>query len=262
MNRLDDKIAIVTGGSSGIGLDTARMFAAAGAKVVIADIADGTNIAAEIGGAFIQCDVTDADAVDHMVDATVEKFGRLDLFFNNAGIEMHGSVTDTDRDQHRKLIDVNVNGVYYGLQASIRAMLKNDGPIRGSIVNTASVAGITGVPGMSSYNASKWAVVGLTKNAAVEYGSAGIRVNCVCPGIIRTPMGEAAVRELGGPEVLDAIGKAAHPLGRIGETEDVAKLVTFLLSDDASFISGAAVTVDGAMSAGFNTSPGFEPEQP
>lgn len=259
MNRLDDKIAIVTGGNSGIGLETARTFAAAGAKVVIADITDGTDVAAEIGGAYIACDVTDADAVDRMVDATLKQFGRLDVYFNNAGIEMHGSVIDTDRDKHRKLIDVNVNGVFYGLQASIKAMLKNDGPMRGSIVNTASVAGLTGVPGMSSYNASKWAVVGLTKNAAVEYGPRGIRVNCVCPGIIRTPMGEAAIAELGGPEVLDAIGKAAHPLGRIGETEDVAKLVTFLASDDASFISGAAVTVDGAMSAGFNAAPGWDP---
>jgi dihydroanticapsin dehydrogenase len=139
-------------------------------------------------------------------------------------------------------------------------MVKNEGPIRGAIVNTASVAGLTGVPGMSTYNASKWAVVGLTKNAAVEYGSAGIRVNCVCPGIIRTPMGEAAIRELGGPEVLDQIGAAAHPLGRIGEPEDVAKLVTFLVSDDASFVSGAAVTVDGAMSAGFNAAPGWNPQ--
>ena len=261
MNRLDDKIAIVTGGNSGIGLETARTFARAGAKVVIADISDGSSVAAEIGGAYIECDVTDADAVDRMVDATVKQFGRLDVYFNNAGIEMHGSVTDTDRDQHRRLIDVNVNGVYYGLQAAIRAMLENDGPMRGSIVNTASVAGLTGVPGMSSYNASKWAVVGLTKNAAVEYGPRGIRVNCVCPGIIRTPMGEAAISELGGPEVLDAIGKAAHPLGRIGETEDVAKLVTFLASDDASFVSGAAVTVDGAMSAGFNAAPGWDPNQ-
>ncbi|TFH22213.1 MAG: SDR family oxidoreductase [Myxococcales bacterium] len=250
MNRLDDKIAIVTGGSSGIGLETARTFARAGAKVVIADIVDGSDVAGELGGAYIECDVTDGDSVDRMVDTTVERFGRLDLFFNNAGVEMHGGVVETDREAHRKLIDVNVNGVYYGLQASIRAMLKNDGPMRGAIVNTASVAGITGVPGMSSYNASKWAVVGLTKNAAAEYGRSGIRVNAVCPGIIRTPMGVAALSSLGGAEVLEAIGKSAHPLGRIGEPEDVAKLVTFLMSDDASFISGAAVTVDGAMTAG------------
>jgi len=261
MNRLDDKVAIVTGGSSGIGLATARMFAAAGARVVVADISDGTSVAAEIEGSYVACDVTDADSVDRMVASTVDKHARLDLFFNNAGIEMHGSIVDTDREQHRKLIDVNVNGVYYGLQASIKAMLKNDGPIRGAIVNTASVAGITGVPGMSTYNASKFAVVGLTRNAAVEYGAAGIRVNCVCPGIIRTPMGEAAISELGGPEALEAIGAAAHPLGRIGEPEDVARLVTFLMSDDASFISGAAVTVDGAMSAGFGGAPGWNPEE-
>ena len=261
MNRLDDKVAIVTGGSSGIGRATARMFAEAGAWVVIADITDGTGVADEIDGTYISCDVTDADAVDRMVGATLEKHGRLDVFFNNAGIEMHGSIVDTDREQHRKLIDVNLNGVFYGLQASIKAMLENDGPARGAIVNTASVAGITGVPGMSTYNASKFAVVGLTRNAAVEYGAAGIRVNCVCPGIIRTPMGEAAISEMGGPEVLEAIGAAAHPLGRIGEPEDVASLVTFLASDDASFVSGAAVTVDGAMSAGFGAAPGWNPEE-
>jgi NAD(P)-dependent dehydrogenase (short-subunit alcohol dehydrogenase family) len=255
MNRLDDKIAIVTGGSSGIGLATAREFAHAGAKVVIADIGDGTEIAAEIDGAYIECDVTDSEAVDRMVAATVENFGRLDVYFNNAGIEIHGSTLDTNLEMHRKVLDVNVNGVFYGLQSAIRAMLNNDGPIRGAIVNTASVAGITGVPGMSSYNASKFAVVGLTRNAAVEYGRAGIRVNCVCPGIIRTPMGESAMP---GPGALDAIGAAAHPLGRVGEPEDVAKLVTFLVSDDASFISGATVTIDGAMSAGFTASPGWD----
>lgn len=259
MNRLDDKIAIVTGGSSGIGLTTAKHLAEAGAGVVIADIADGTDVAAEIGGAYIACDVTDADSMDAMVAKTVEQYGRLDLFFNNAGVEMHGSVVETDRDAHRKLIDVNVNGVYYGLQSAIAAMLENDGPIRGAIVNTASVAGMVGVPGMSSYNASKFAVVGMTRNAAAEYGAYGIRVNAVCPGIIRTPMGVSAVEELGGAEVLEAIGKAAHPLGRIGEPDDVAKLVRFLLSDDASFISGAAVPIDGAMTAGLAGVQRFDP---
>lgn len=259
MNRLDNRIAVVTGGSSGIGLATARMFAEAGATVVVADIVDGSAVADEIGGTYLPCDVTDAEAVDRTVAATVEKHGRLDVFFNNAGVEMHGSIVDTDREQHRRLIDVNVNGVYYGLQAAIKAMMQNTDPAGGVIVNTASVAGITGVPGMSTYNASKFAVVGLTRNAAVEYGAAGIRVNCVCPGIIRTPMGEAAVSELGGAEALAAIGAAAHPLGRIGEPEDVARLVTFLASDDASFISGAVVTVDGAMSAGFSGTPGWSP---
>lgn len=255
MNRLDDKIAIVTGGNSGIGLATARALAEAGASVVIADISDGTDVAAQIGGAYIACDVTNPAAVDRMVDATVESFGRVDVYFNNAGIETHGAILETDPETHRKVIDVNVNGVFYGLRSAVRAMVKNAGPMRGSIINTASVAGITGVPGMSSYNASKFAVVGLTRNAALEYGSAGIRVNCVCPGIIRTPMGEAAIP---GEGVIDAIGAAAHPLGRVGEPEDVAKLVRFLASDDASFISGAAITVDGAMSAGFNTAPGWE----
>jgi NAD(P)-dependent dehydrogenase (short-subunit alcohol dehydrogenase family) len=259
MNRLDDKTAIVTGGASGIGLATAKYFAQAGARVVIADIVDGTDAAAQIGGAFVSCDVTDPQAVDTMVAAAVERFGRLDVLFNNAGIEIHGSLLDTPVDAHRRVMDVNVNGVYYCLQAAVRAMLRNEGPERGAIVNTASVAGLTGVPGMSSYNAAKAAVVMLTKNAALEYGSAGIRVNAVCPGIIRTPMGVQAIAALGGEDVLEEIGRRAHPLGRLGVPEDVAKLACFLASADAGFISGAAVPVDGAMCAGFNTAPGWQP---
>jgi NAD(P)-dependent dehydrogenase (short-subunit alcohol dehydrogenase family) len=148
------------------------------------------------------------------------------------------------------VIDVDLNGVYYCLQAVIRAMADNDGPSRGSIVNTASVAGLIGAPGLSSYNAAKGGVVLLTKVGALEAAPLGIRVNAVCPGVIRTPMADAFGDGSMGAQSVDEFAQRVHPLGRIGEASEVAKLVTFLASDDASFITGAAIPVDGGMTAG------------
>lgn len=247
MNSLAQKIAVVTGGASGIGAATARLFAEAGAKVVIGDLQDGGAVAREIGGIYQHTDVRRAEDVEALVARAVREHGRLDVFFNNAGIEKHAPLAATDDAMHREIIDVNVNGVFYGLKHAILAMAQNAGPARGSIVNTASVAGLVGTAMLGSYNASKHAVVGLTKNAAVEYGPMGIRVNAVCPGIIRTPMLLAGFEPT--QEALEAFGRV-HALKRIGEPEEVARLVLFLASDDSSFITGQAIAIDGGMTAG------------
>ncbi|MFN2426438.1 MAG: SDR family NAD(P)-dependent oxidoreductase [Candidatus Binatia bacterium] len=250
MCRLEGKIALITGGASGIGLATAREFHAAGARLAIADINDASPVAREFGAIAIRVDVTDADQVEAMVQETVAHYGRIDVFFNNAGIERHGPLAAMDLAEHRRVIDVDLNGVYYCLQSVIRAMANNDGPSRGSIVNTASVAGLMGAPGLSSYNAAKGGVVLLTKVGALEAAPLGIRVNAVCPGVIRTPMANAFGDGSMGSLTVEQFAKRVHPLGRIGEAAEVAKLVTFLSSDDASFITGAAIPIDGGMTAG------------
>lgn len=258
--RLKGKVAVVTGAASGIGRATAILFGEEGARVMCADIdGDGVKLTARhivdggSEGAAIQVDVSqDADA-QRMVRETVERWGRLDILFNNAGVEgPEVAVTDLSEEDWDHTIDVNLKGVFLGCKYAIPRMLKAGG---GVIINNASVAGLRGIPMSSTYCSSKGGVVLLTKALAVEWGRQGIRVNCVCPGVILTPMVEREIdeelslaRHLTREEILERWGRA-HPLGRVGTAEEVAKTVLFLASDDASFITGVALPVDGGWEA-------------
>jgi NAD(P)-dependent dehydrogenase (short-subunit alcohol dehydrogenase family) len=246
MNALASKVAIVTGGASGIGEAAVKAFTDEGAKVVIADIDVARGLAAEqtfkAGGAdviFVKTDISSEDEVRNLVDRTVDTYGRLDILFNNAGIGSPGLGHETTLQDWRKVIGVNLDGVFLMAKHSIIQMKKNGG---GSIVNTSSIMGHVATAGALSYNASKHAVIGLTKTLCLEYAADNIRVNAVCPGYILTPMGEADLAE-------DPSIPALHPIGRLGRPDEVAKAVVFLASDDASFITGASLLVDGGYTA-------------
>jgi NAD(P)-dependent dehydrogenase (short-subunit alcohol dehydrogenase family) len=243
------KCAVVTGAAGGIGRGAALAFAARGAGVVVADIAvdAGRAVVAEIEAAggealFVRCDVARNDDVEAMVAAAVARFGGVHCAFNNAGIEEeHHRLAESDEAVYDRMMAINVKGVWLCLKHEIAQMLKQGG---GAIVNTASVAGLVGAPKHAIYAASKHAVVGLTKSAAIEYGKKGIRVNSVCPGVIRTAMLERALeREAAWEETLVRM----HPIGRLGEVDDVVNAVLWLCSDAASFVTGHQLAVDGAM---------------
>ena len=250
---LDGKSALITGGGGGIGRATALVFAREGARVAVADYAAET--AAETvglinanGGQAITLtgDVSRAKDVRTMLDDTIVAFGRLDCAFNNAGIagwhvEAAGKKTaDWSEEAFDRMIEVNLKGVWLCMRAEIRQMLTQGG---GAIVNTASIAGLAGLPTSSAYVAAKHGVVGLTKTAAIEYAEAGIRVNAVCPGYIHTRMTEETMRQRG------AAILAQTPLHRMGNPEEIAEMVVWLCSDRASYVTGVAYNVDGGWMA-------------
>ena len=243
--------ALVTGGSTGIGRATALAFAETCSSVVVSDIQKNegektVEMIKEKGidALFVETDVSNADQVKSMIEKTVETFGQLDCAFNNAGIEGEPAPTaDSPIENWHRVIDINLSGVFYCMKYEIQEMLKNGG---GSIVNMASVAGRVGFINIPAYTASKHGVNGLTKTAALEYATQGIRVNAVCPGVIHTEMID---RFTGGDkEALEQM-KNMEPVGRMGTPEEVANAVIWLCSDEASFVTGHPLVVDGGFVA-------------
>jgi NAD(P)-dependent dehydrogenase (short-subunit alcohol dehydrogenase family) len=245
--RVEGKVALITGGASGIGRATALTFAREGAKLIVADTDEEggqhtVQMIREHGGeaTFVHVDVSKAPAVEAMINRTVKTYGRLDCAHNNAGIpsgRQGGPTHEYAEERWHQVIAVNLTGVWLCMKYEIAQMLKQGS---GSIVNTASVAGLVGHRNSSAYVASKHGVVGLTKTAALEYAKQGIRVNCVCPSYIETPM---MAPEMGDPASLQLL--LASPTGRIGKPEEVAEAVVWLCSDAASFVTGHAMAVDG-----------------
>jgi NAD(P)-dependent dehydrogenase (short-subunit alcohol dehydrogenase family) len=253
--ELRGKVCIVTGGTSGIGRDTAILFAKAGAKVVVAGRreAEGHETidlvhSAGGDGFFVKTDVSKAPEVDGLVRKTVERFGRLDIAFNNAGIEGSLSpIAEQSEEDWDRTIDINLKGTWLCLKYEIQQMLKQGHG--GAIVNMASVAGLIGSSGFATYCASKHGVMGLTKSAALETARNGIRINVVCPAVIETPMGE---RVFGGPEI-KPYAISLHPLGRFGKPMEIAEAVVWMCSDHASFMTGQSLVLDGGFLAGPNS---------
>lgn len=251
MGIVSGKIAMVTGSGAGIGRATALKFAEEGAKVVVSDVnrpggEKTVSLIKNAGGeaVFVKCDVSNSDAVNALVAETVNAFGGLDCACNNAGIEGKiARLTDQTIKDFDAVLSVNLRGVFLCLQAEIRQMMTGGG---GAIVNLASVAGLVGFPGLSPYVATKHAVNGLTKNAALEYGKDGIRVNSICPGGIDTRMLDSlAEQATAGAQSSREMMDPLHPIGRIGKPKEVAELIVWLCSPRASFVTGANVPVDG-----------------
>jgi len=238
------KVAIITGGASGIGMATAVAFANLGAKVVVADIQDGSETVELIKkaggeGIFVKCDVSQEADVKAMVDKTIKTYGRLDFGINNAGIEgVQTSLQDLTEKDWDRTISINLKGIWLCMKHEIPYLLQQG---KGAIVNTASIAGVVAFQNMAAYVSSKHGVVGLTKVAAMELAKTGIRVNAICPGVIKTPMVD---RALVSSEIVNAYN-AMIPMGRMGTPDEMAGTIVYLCSDAAAYVTGHAMVADG-----------------
>ncbi|KKI92890.1 oxidoreductase [Bacillus sp. SA1-12] len=256
-NRFDGKVVLITGAGSGLGQASALQIAKEGAKLALVDLNAASleetkskvlEVAPNAEMLLITANVADEKAVENYVNETVEKFGKIDSFFNNAGIEGKQNLTeDFGIEEFNKVVNVNLNGVFYGMKHVLKVMREQG---FGSIVNTASVGGIRGVGNQSGYAASKHGVVGLTRNSGIEYGQYGISINAIAPGAIMTPMVEGSLKQID-PDNWEEVGKQfvdPNPMKRFGKPEEVGYLVAFLLSDQANFINAAVIPIDGGQS--------------
>jgi NAD(P)-dependent dehydrogenase (short-subunit alcohol dehydrogenase family) len=255
MTRFENSVVLITGGATGIGLATARRFAQEGAKVVIAsrNEAVGQQAVSDIrasGGkaTFIQTDVTQEAQVEALIKQTTGTYGRIDAAFNNSGTEgIPSPLSDDNEENYKNIFEVNVKGLWLSMKHQLKHMQQHG---TGSIVNNASIAGLIGFPGLGLYTASKHAVLGLTKSAALENAALGIRVNAVSPAMIETDMADRFLSaQPGNKDDTIASVKSMHPIGRFGKPEEIASAVTWLCSDDASFVVGQSLTVDGGFTA-------------
>lgn len=252
--RLDSKVVLVTGAGSGIGAAIAGAFVEQGARVVVAEIdaARGQAVAAELGegAVFHQTDVTDLSSVQSSVKTGVDTFGRLDVLVNCAGIGLVGNVQETNSDDFERLMAVNVRGVFHGSRAAVDQMLAQQ-PAGGVIINIASTAGLIGVPRRFAYCATKGAVIAMTKELAVDYVKQGIRCNAICPGTVFSPFVEGYVERFHHDTKEQTIAElhARQPIGRMGRPDEIADLAVYLASDEAGFMTGSAVVIDGGWTA-------------
>ena len=242
--RLENKVVIITGAGSGIGRETALLFAKEGAKVVVADVNEngGEETVAQIKkngeGFFVKLDVTNREQSVQMAKTTLEKYGRIDVLINNAGIVQDAFVSKMTEQQWDKVIDINLKGVFNCIQSVVETMMKQGS---GVIINTSSIVGLNGNVGQVNYSATKAGLIGMTKTLAKELGKKGIRVNAVAPGFIATPM------TAGVPDKILEMMKEKTPLKRLGEPKDIANAYLYLASDEANFVNGAVLSVDGGL---------------